>query len=137
MSELLPIAIGLGCQKGVSLATLESAVEAALRPLGEVAVYGLASHGRKADEPALLALAATRAWPLRLYPAEQLAAVAVPQPSAETAEATGTPSVAEAAAILCAGSPELLVAKHRHRGADGKAATVAVARWRRGAGSSG
>ena len=39
------------------------------------------------------------------------------------------PPVAEAAALLASGAPGLLVAKQRYRGADGKSATVAIARY--------
>ncbi|AFL73672.1 cobalamin biosynthesis protein [Thiocystis violascens] len=126
--ERLKIAIGLGCRRGVSLTTLESAIAEALRPLGEVEVCCIASHADKADEAALLALASIRGWPLRLFPAEILAAIQVPNPSSRAASAAGTPSVAEAAALLAADGRELLVAKRIHRGADGLGVTVAIAR---------
>lgn len=126
--ERLKIAIGLGCQRGVSLTTLESAIAEALRPLGEVEVCVIASHACKADEAALLALARTRGWSLRFYPSETLAAVTVPSPSPRTASEIGTPSVAEAAALLAAGGRELLVAKRVCRDVDGMGVTVAVAR---------
>ena len=43
---------------------------------------------------------------------------------------TGTPSVSEAAAILCAGAEQtdLLIEKHKLRGPDGRNATVSIAR---------
>ncbi|MBK5964213.1 cobalamin biosynthesis protein CbiG [Thiocystis minor] len=126
--ERLKIAIGLGCRRGISLTALESAIADALRPLGEVEVCCIASHAGKAEEVALLALARIRGWPLRLFPAETLAAVQVPNPSSRTANAVGTPGVAEAAALLAAGGRELLVAKQIHRGADGLGVTVAIAR---------
>ena len=50
---------------------------------------------------------------------------------------TGTPSVSEAAALLAAGTSlaadpgALLVEKHRLRGADGRNATVSIARMPR------
>lgn len=127
VSGRIEVAIGLGCQRGVALATLELAVDAALRPLGEVNVYCLATHAGKSGEPALIALARDRGWPLRLFPAEALTAVRVPNPSARAAGTLGTPSVAEAAALLAAGSSQLLATKRAYRGPDGKAATVAVA----------
>ena len=128
MAERVKVAVGLGCQRGVSLATLEQAVDDSLQPLGAVEVCCLASHVRKADEPALRQLAEVRGWPLRLYPAERLAAVQVPNPSARVADEVGTPSVAEAAALLAAGSRTLLAGKQRHYGTDGKGVAVAVAR---------
>lgn len=120
--------MGLGCQRGVALSTLESALAQALRPLGAVEVCCVASHAGKSAEPALLALAGARGWPLRLFAAADLAAVAVPHRCARAAGEVGTPSVAEAAALLAAGSSALLVEKQVYRGADGKGATVAVAR---------
>jgi pyridoxal 5'-phosphate synthase glutaminase subunit Pdx2 len=98
---------------------------------------GLASVTLKGDEPALLALAEQRGWPLRLYAAERLAAVPVPNPSEAVAREVGTASVAEAAARLAAaeagGTPEtpapLLRAKRIERAGSGErgAATLAVA----------
>ena len=126
--QTLKIAIGLGCQRGIALDTLESAVAEALQGLGEVAVACLATHVCKGEEPALQALAQGRGWRLRLYPAAALAAVVVPNPSSRVARELGTPSVAEAAALLAAGTRELLVPKRCYRGADGKGATVAIAR---------
>lgn len=131
MNERLKVAIGLGCQRGVSLDGLERAIAQALHPLGEVEVSCIASHARKADEPALLELARTRGWPLRFYPADALAAVAVPTPSERLTGQVGTSSVAEAAARIAAGAGELLVEKQTYRDDDGKGVTVAVARVER------
>jgi|YNPBryBLVA2012_1023415.scaffolds.fasta_scaffold00350_3 Cobalamin biosynthesis protein CbiG len=126
--QRIEVAIGVGCQHGASLTTLEQAIDAVLSRLGAVEVGCLASHERKTDEPALLELARLRGWPLRFYPSETLAGVVVPTPSVRAASAVGTPSVAEAAARLAAEGGELLVAKRIHHGEDGKAVTVAVAR---------
>ncbi|MCK7583209.1 MAG: cobalamin biosynthesis protein [Chromatiales bacterium] len=128
LSERIEVTIGVGCQRGASLSTLERAIDSALSPLGSVVVRCLASHERKSGEPALLALARIRGWPLRFYPAETLTGVAVPTPSGRVAGEVGAPSVAEAAARLAAAGGELLVAKRIHHGEDGKAVTVAVAR---------
>ena len=90
--------LGLGCERNTSETLLERLVEKALQEhdLAPEAVAGLASVTLKGDEPALLALAARRGWPLRLYAAERLAAVPVPTPSAAVAREVGTASVAEA-----------------------------------------
>jgi len=131
--------IGLGCERDTSESLLERLVEETLRQHGLAveAVAGLASATRKGDEPALLALAARRGWPLRLYEAERLAAVPVPTPSPVVARELGTPSVAEAAARLAAAesggtlatAAPLLVAKQIGRAEPGErgAATLAVA----------
>ena len=59
----------------------------------------------KADEAGLLAAVRARDWPLAVFPAAALAAVPVPNPSEVVRAAAGTPSVAEAAALLAASGP--------------------------------
>ncbi|QGZ38180.1 cobalt-precorrin 5A hydrolase [Pseudoduganella flava] len=126
--------LGLGCDRGTSLDTLREAVQAALAKAGVLPeqVAGAASITLKSDEAGLLAIAAEHGWPLRFYPPEELAAVPVPHPSETVRRYTGTPSVSEAAALLAAGPDTpmtaLVVEKHKHRGADGRNATVSIAR---------
>ncbi|MFN6340091.1 MAG: precorrin-3B C(17)-methyltransferase [Cyanobacteriota bacterium] len=141
--------LGMGCERHTSLQVLEGLVDATLASegLAPEAVAGLASCTRKGDEAALLALAERRGWPLRLHSAEALAAVAVPNPSAAVEREMGTPSVAEAAALLAAAHAEAepgqdpplppldrLVVPKRIRRAEGEgrgAATLAIARSER------
>ncbi|QJE00191.1 cobalamin biosynthesis protein [Massilia forsythiae] len=130
--------IGLGCDRGVALQTVREAVDAALKEAGARPdqVTAAASITLKRDEQALLALAREHGWPLHFYEAHELAGVAVPNPSETVRRYTGTPSVSEAAALLAAGpcagaaapSSALAVEKHKHRGADGRNATVSIAR---------
>lgn len=96
--------LGMGCERGTDLALLERLVrrELAAAGLAEAAVAGLASIDRKGDEVALLELAKRHGWPLRLFSADALAAVVVPNPSHRVAAEMGTGSVAEAAALLAA-----------------------------------
>jgi cobalt-precorrin 5A hydrolase/precorrin-3B C17-methyltransferase len=125
----------MGCERHTSLSLLERLLAKTLgdHGLAEAAVAGLASIDRKGDEPALVQLAEQRGWPLRLFSADELAAVAVPNPSSLVAQEMGTASVAEASALLAAGSAgsagTLTVAKTvLHAGADERgAATLAVA----------
>lgn len=129
----MKVALGIGCDRGTPLASLERAVDEALAMAGlqRGQVTGVGSITLKADEPGLLALAAQAGWPLHFYPATQLAEVVVPHPSETVRRHTGTPSVSEAAALLAAGTTEtsaLWVEKHRLRGDDGRNATVSVAR---------
>lgn len=129
----MKVALGIGCDRGTPLVTLARAVDEALAVAGlqRGQVTGVGSITLKADEPALLALAAQAGWPLHFYPATQLAEVVVPHPSETVRRHTGTPSVSEAAAVLAAGTTEasaLWVEKHRLRGDDGRNATVSVAR---------
>jgi len=122
--------LGMGCDRGVSLETLNATLDQALEKINQSrdAVIALASIDKKNDETALLALAAQQSWPLHFFSAAQLAQVEVPNPSAVVMKYMGTPAVAEAAAILAAQASmqDLLVEKHKYRGADGKNATVSI-----------
>ena len=126
------VIVGVGCDRGTPLETLEAAVDQALAlaGLGREAVRGLSTIDRKNDEFCILMLAARSNWPLHLFSAQELARVPVPNPSATVMKYMGTPAVAEAAALLAAqaGLDALLVEKHKHRGTDGKNATVSIAR---------
>ena len=133
----LKIAVGLGCDRGTPLATLQQALSEALGLTGACVadVAAAASIDLKADEPGLLALAALHGWPMTFYTPAQLAAVPVPNPSETVRRHTGSPSVSEAAALLAASAAgqvlpgtALLVEKHKCKGADGRNATVSLAR---------
>ena len=65
----------------------------------------VATIDRRADEPAIHALGR----PLRVFRAETLRSISVPTPSSTVQSAVGTPSVAEAAALLAAGPGAELV----------------------------
>ena len=124
-------AIGLGCDRGTPLATVQACVDAALAQIGATVadVVAAASIDAKADEAAFIELAARHGWAMQWFSAAQLAAVPVPNPSATVQRYMGTPSVSEAAALLAGGvaMADLRVEKHKLRGADGKNATVSVA----------
>lgn len=126
------VILGLGCDRGTSLETLDAAVARALAwaGIGREAVAGLATIDKKSDEAGILQLARREGWTLEFFTAAQLAQVPVPNPSATVLRHVGTPAVAEAAALLaaCAGLEHLLVEKYKHRGADGRNATVSIAR---------
>jgi cobalamin biosynthesis protein CbiG len=114
--SVVAVAVGIGASRGCPADELEELVTASLAAAGLTLddVDVLASADVKVGEPALHALAAARRWPLRFFPTERLAAVAVPTPSAVVARHVGTPSVAEAAALLAAGvRAELVVPKQR------------------------
>ncbi|MHB8453672.1 MAG: cobalamin biosynthesis protein [Acidiferrobacterales bacterium] len=126
------VMLGVGCDRGTPLETLETAMEQALTlaGLGREAVCGLATIDRKNDEACVLMLAKNTHWPLHFFSAEELAQVPVPNPSATVLKYMGTPAVAEAAALLAAhaGLDALLVEKYKYRGKDGKNATVSIVR---------
>lgn len=123
------VMLGLGCDRNTPLITVQKAIEQALDGVGLTLkdVAGAASIDKKNDEPALLQLAQQHDWPLHFFPAEALAQVPVPNPSETVRKYMGTPAVAEAAALLAAGG-ELILEKYKYQGADGKNATVSIAR---------
>jgi cobalt-precorrin 5A hydrolase len=125
----LQVAIGVGCDRGAALETVAHCVDAALQQLDAPQVLMLASVMQKRDEAAIQTLAAERGWPLCFYPAVELAAIPVANPSETVRRLIGTPGVAEAAALRAAGADfkDLLVEKQTYRGADDKNATVAIA----------
>lgn len=106
------LVVGMGCNAGVEAAELRRHLEHVLAEqlLTRGSVAALASVDTKVDEPGLLALAAELEVPLLTYSSEALAQRAVPTPSSVVEEASGTPSVAEAA-VLAAGA-DLVVPKH-------------------------
>jgi cobalt-precorrin 5A hydrolase / precorrin-3B C17-methyltransferase len=118
--------VGVGASRGAPAREIGQLIDGTLAELGLSAssVRHVATADRKADEPGLRAAAATRGWPVVTFPAGRLAAVQVPNPSEVVRRAVGTPSVAEAAALLEPGA-RLLAAKRASAHA-----TVAVARRR-------
>jgi cobalamin biosynthesis protein CbiG len=110
-----PLTVGVGAGAGVTADEVLAAVDAALRrlplPAGTVRVR-LATLAARAAEPGVTEAAARRGWPLTGHAAADLAAVAVPAPSERVAGLVGTPSVAEAAALL--GGGRLVVGKTVH-----------------------
>ena len=116
--------VGAGASRGVPAAEIGQLIDSTLAELGvsPLSVLHLATAEAKADEDGLQAAAAQRGWRVVLHPAERLAAVPVPNPSEVVRRAVGTPSVAEAAALIHPGAT-LLAAKRVSAHA-----TVAVAR---------
>lgn len=135
--------VGIGCERGTSRTVIETAIQQVCQAnhLAEGAIAGVATLDLKADEVGLVELCRDRQWPLNCFSAEELRTVAVPTPSAVVAAEVGTPSVAEAAAILgsqTAGhqadalDPTLRVSKQIIRLADEPGAvTVAIAQAER------
>lgn len=125
---------GVGASRGVGVAEVLDLLDRALTAAGlsRASLRCLATADVKADEEGIVAAAHALGVPLVTWPAAELAAVDVPHPSEVVRAAVGTPSVAEAAALL--GDP---AAGHRPAAADllvpktaSAMATVAVARHR-------
>jgi cobalt-precorrin 5A hydrolase / precorrin-3B C17-methyltransferase len=94
--------VGIGCERNTPKTVIESAIQQVFRShqLAEAAIAGIATIDLKADEPGLLELCGDRQLPLRCFSADRLREISVPTPSTVVAAEVGTPSVAEAAAIL-------------------------------------
>ncbi|MER5434795.1 precorrin-3B C(17)-methyltransferase [Streptomyces sp. NPDC002588] len=126
------LVVGVGASRGAPAEEVLGVIEGALRDAGlsPRSVAELATVDAKAEEPGILEAAARLGVPLLTYSAGELAAVAVPNPSAAPLAAVGTPSVAEAAALLRGG--ELLVPKRKSDGAPAMATCAVVRRPGRG-----
>jgi cobalt-precorrin 5A hydrolase/precorrin-3B C17-methyltransferase len=113
---------GVGASTGAPSDAVSELLDAALDRAGlaRPSVAELATLDRKTTEPALQALD----LPRHGFAAESLRTVRVPTPSDVVARAVGTPSVAEAAALLAAG-PDAELVVHKQATA---VATVAIAR---------
>ncbi|MGI5231544.1 precorrin-3B C(17)-methyltransferase [Actinoallomurus sp. CA-142502] len=122
------LVVGVGSARGVPAAEVTALVDSVLAE-GELApesVRYLATADLKADEEGILQAARERGWEVVTHPADALASVAVPNPSDVVRAEVGTPSVAEAAALLTAGPGARLVVEKRKSAH----ATAAVARLR-------
>lgn len=133
--------VGVGCERGTPRRVIEAAVQQVFRAnhLAESAIAQVCTIDLKGDEPGLLEFCRDRTLPLQCFSAVDLRSVTVPNPSAIVEAEVGTPSVAEAAAILGASRQSgadaqvtLRVAKQifRQAGQPG-AVTIAVAQGER------
>ncbi|MFD8719675.1 precorrin-3B C(17)-methyltransferase [Streptomyces sp. NPDC059629] len=125
------LVVGVGASRGVPADEVLGLVEEALRDAGlsPRSVAELATVDAKAGEPGIVEAAARLGVPVVTHSAEELAGVQVPNPSDAPLAAVGTPSVAEAAALV--GGGELLVPKRKSERADGRPAMATCAVVRR------
>nr|WP_206326182.1 precorrin-3B C(17)-methyltransferase [Streptomyces sp. N502] len=107
------LVVGVGASRGAPVDEVLALIEGALREAGlsPRSIAELATVDAKAGEPGIVAAAEHLGVPLITHSAERLAAVAVPNPSDAPLAAVGTPSVAEASALISGG--ELLVPKRK------------------------
>lgn len=113
--------MGIGFRPGTGAAEILAAVRATV----DGPVRCLATLDRRADEPGVVAAAAELDVPVLGFAADRLAEVPVPHPSERVGAATGTTSVAEAAAVLAAGGGPLVRTKTVHDGVTVAAAVAA------------
>ncbi|MDI5905947.1 cobalamin biosynthesis protein, partial [Streptomyces sp. 12257] len=126
------VVVGVGASRGAPVEEVLDLIEDSLRGAGLSlkSVAELATVDAKAQEPGIVAAAERLGVPLVTYAAEELAAVEVPNPSDAPLAAVGTPSVAEAAALI--GGGELLVPKRKSAARPAMATCAVVRRPARG-----
>lgn len=105
--------VGVGCEKNTSQELITQAILQVFDSsnLAKTAIAGLATINIKATEPGLVAISQEWDIPLVTFTPTELSQVTVPNPSSLVAQTVGTPSVAEASALLAAQSDTLLVTK--------------------------
>jgi len=96
--------VGIGCERGTSKQVITDAIEKVFQEnqLALSAIAGIATIDIKNNEVGLIELCRQRNLPLKTFPSEILRTVTVPNPSQVVETEVGTPSVAEAAAIVAA-----------------------------------
>ena len=126
----MKIVVGIGCDRGTPLITLETVLGQALSIVKctHENILCFATIDKKSDEDGINKLVKQLNKTINYYPATELAKVEVPNPSEIVMKYVGTPAVSEAAAILAAETTmeELLVEKLKYRGGDGKNATISI-----------
>lgn len=123
------LVVGIGCSTTASAAEARRALEAALATAGlsPLSLGRAATISRRAAHPAVVGLGLE----VSAFGPDQLGGVSVPNPSDAVLEAVGTPSVAEAAALIEAGAGAELVLPKQRSGE----VTIAIARRHRPPGS--
>jgi cobalamin biosynthesis protein CbiG len=120
------LVLGVGCRRGVPCAEIDALFQYVCRTRGfsPLSLGMVATATPKANEPGLREFAATHGVPLRAFSLEEIADVAdLPTPSEKVREKLGVAGVAEPAAMLGAGTTQLLTPKYT-----GKRVTMALAR---------
>ncbi|MER5180571.1 precorrin-3B C(17)-methyltransferase [Streptomyces sp. NPDC002896] len=125
------LVVGVGASKGAPADEILDLIRTALRDaaLSPLSVAELATVDAKAGEAGIVEAARQLGVPVVTYGADELAGVDVPNPSGAPLAAVGTPSVAEAAALVRGG--ELLVPKRKSTRPDGQPAMATCAVVRR------
>lgn len=118
------LCVGLGCNRGTTLEELRSFLDGVFKEkkLSRSSIACLASLEAKSDESGLLALAEELKVGVRFFSTDRINGIKAPNPSEVVERHMGVKSVCEAAAMLAADSPRLLVEKIKRDNA-----TLAVA----------
>ena len=96
------IIIGIGCERNTDEKLIQRAIEDSFSKngLSLLSIACIATIDQKNDEIGILSLSKRNEWPISFFSAFQLSKVKVPTPSNVVMNEMGTPSVAEAAALL-------------------------------------
>lgn len=119
---------GVGCERGTSRELIDKAIDETCKTyhLAPEAIAGIVSIDLKADEVGIVEVCQRRNLVFKTFTATELNQVEVPTPSVVVEQEVGTPSVAEAAAILM--GQNLLVSKQIFKSeAQSGAVTIAIA----------
>jgi cobalamin biosynthesis protein CbiG len=126
--------VGIGCKRGTSAGLIHHAFDTVCRDyaLNWMMIAGVATLQGKEGEAGLLEFCHTQQWSISFLSAAELKDCPGPHPSTRAEAAVGTPSVAEAAALLLAmqdgGVPQLVVPKQSFQWlCDSGAVTLAIA----------
>ena len=125
--------IGIGCERNTSHSLICRSIDESFKEfqIAKEAIAGISTIEIKANEPALQLLVATNKWPIKFYSAATLSQISVPNPSERVNKEIGSSSVAEASALIAAGSGgELLMEKHIFHSTENEygAVTIAIAK---------
>ena len=117
---------GIGCERGTSRELIETAIDETCKTyhLATESIAGVVSIDLKADEVGIIEVCQRRNLLFKTFTSEELKSVDVPTPSEVVQQEVGTPSVAEAAAILA--GDNLLVSKQIFK-SDNRSGAVTVA----------
>ncbi len=124
--------IGIGCERNTSENLLNRALREAIKEAGlaKESIAGLATIDLKSDEIAIKAIGKKGSFPIRFYNSKELSCIDSPNPSEIVKKEVGTPSVAEASALLAAGKDGILkFEKHVYKAIKDEcgSATIAIA----------
>lgn len=123
------LCLGVGCRKDCDPAGIADAITDRIAAAGFVktAVVSVATIELKRDERLVETLCAHFGCPKRIFSADELSTVEVPNPSERVREATGVPSISEASAIVAAHGGRLVVEKQKGCVTEGNDFTFALA----------
>ncbi len=123
------LCVGMGCRKDCDPSGIPERIAEQLAAAGWAAsaVASIATIELKRDEPLVEALCGHFGCGERIFAADELSNIDVPNPSERVCEATGVASVSEAAAIVGANDGRLVLEKQKDRLTEGSDFTFAVA----------